>query len=97
MATFAIGNEEMVPRIEKAIVILKEIRERHTAPEEKTRLTNKIEGLEVILEAHEERFQHMRSKDDVVVMAAMIAHDADPKHAEAVNLAQGYLMEYYGD
>jgi hypothetical protein len=97
MATFAIGNEEMVPRMEKAIAALKEIRETRVGDEEKTRLTNKIEGLEVVLEAHRERFQNMKKKEDVLALAAMIEIGTDEKHAQGVNLAQGYLMEYYGE
>lgn len=95
MANAAIGNEELVPRIEKAIATLTELRETRTSPDEKTRLTNKIEGMELVLNAQRERFQNMKTPQDVVTLAAMIAMDVDPKHEQGVNLVQGYLMEYY--
>ena len=94
MATVAIGNEELVPRIEKAIANLNELREGREGAEEKARLTNKIEGLELILEAQRERFQHMQTPEDVLTLAVMVGTGADAKHAEAVNLVQGYLVEY---
>lgn len=97
MANVAIGNEEMVPRIKKAIGNLKELREVRVGDEEKARLTNKIEGMELILNQHDLRFQNMKTAKDVVTLAAMIATGADPKHAQAVNLVQGYLMEYAAD
>lgn len=97
MANVAIGNEELVPRIKKAIGTLKELREVRVGDEEKARLTNKIEGMEVILNQHDLRFQNMQTAKDVVTLAAMIATGADPKHAQAVNLVQGYLMEYAAD
>lgn len=90
-----IGNEELVPRIEKAIVTLTEIRAARKGQDEKIRLTNKIEGIELVLNAQRERFQHMKTPQDVVALAAMIAMDVDPKHEQGVNLVQGYLMEYY--
>lgn len=97
MTMVEIGNEELVPRIKKAIGNLKELREVRVGDEEKTRLTNKIEGMEFILNQHDLRFQNMRTAKDVVTLAAMIATGADPKHAQAVNLVQGYLMEYAKD
>lgn len=97
MANVAIGNEEMVPRIKKAIGNLKELREVRVGDEEKVRLTNKIEGMELILRQHDLRFQNMKTAKDVVTLAAMIETGADPKHAQAVNLVQGYLMEYAKD
>jgi hypothetical protein len=97
MTMVGIGNEEMVPRIKKAIGNLKELREVRVGAEEKVRLTNKIEGMEFILNQQGERFQNMRTAKDVVTLAAMIATGADPKHAQAVNLVQGYLMEYAKD
>lgn len=97
MANVAIGNEEMVPRIKKAIGNLKELREVRVGDEEKARLTNKIEGMELILNQHDLRFQNMKTAKDVVTLAAMIATGADPKHAQAVNLVQGYLMDYAAD
>lgn len=95
MSNAKIGNEELVPRIEKAIVTLTEIRADRKDPDEKIRLTNKIEGIELVLNAQRERFQHMKTPQDVVTLAAMIAMDVDPKHEQGVNLVQGYLMEYY--
>lgn len=95
MSNAQIGNEELVPRIEKAIVTLTEIRADRKDPDEKIRLTNKIEGIELVLNAQRERFQHMKTPQDVVTLAAMIAMDVDPKHEQGVNLVQGYLMEYY--
>lgn len=95
MATVAIGNEELVPRIEKAITNLKELREQRTGADEKERLNWKIEGLERILDQQRERFQHMRTPQDVLTLAAMINMNAYPWHGQAVNLVQGYLMEYY--
>lgn len=95
MTMVEIGNEELVPRIEKAIVILTEMCDAHTNTDEKVRLTNKIEGMELVLNAQRERFQHMRTPQDVVTLAAMIAMDVEPKHEQGVNLVQGYLMEYY--
>jgi hypothetical protein len=97
MANVAIGNEELVPRIKKAIGNLKELREVRVGDEEKARLTNKIEGMQLILNQHDLRFQNMRNAQDVVTLAAMIATGADEKHAQAVNLVQGYLMEYAAD
>lgn len=97
MATVEIGNEELVPRIEKAIVNLKELREGREGAEEKVRLTNKIEGMELILHEQGERFQNMKTAKDVVTLAAMIAVGAEENHAQAVNLVQGYLMEYATD
>jgi hypothetical protein len=97
MANVAIGNEELVPRIEKAIVILTEMRDAHTMPEEKVRLTNKIEGMELTLNAQRERFQHMRTAKDVFALAAMITTDIDPKHEQGIKLVQGYLLEYAAD
>lgn len=98
MATAEIGNEELVPRIEKAIANLKELREALPAgfgDDEKVRLANKIEGMELVLNAQRERFQNMKTPQDVVTLAAMIAMDVDPQHEQGVNLVQGYLMEYY--
>lgn len=97
MTMVEIGNEELVPRIKKAIGTLKELREVRVGAVEKARLTNKIEGMEFILNQHDLRFQNMRTAEDVVTLAAMIAVAADPKHAQAVNLVQGYLMEYARD
>ena len=95
MSNAQIGNEELVPRIEKAIVTLTKIRAERKDPDEKIRLTNKIEGIELVLNDQRERFQHMRTPEDVITLAAMIAMDIDPKHEQGVNLVQGYLMEYY--
>ena len=98
MATAAIGNEELVPRVEKAIATLTELRDALPTgfgDDEKVRLTNKIEGMELVLNAQRERFQNMKTPQDVVTLAAMIAMDIDPKHEQGVNLVQGYLMEYY--
>ena len=98
MATAEIGNEELVPRIERAIVNLKALRDALPAEfgdDEKVRLTNKIEGMELVLNAQRERFQNMKTPQDVVTLAAMIVMDIDPKHEQGVNLVQGYLMEYY--
>lgn len=97
MTMVEIGNEELVPRIKKAIDNLQKLRETRVGAEEKARLTNKIEGMEFILNQHDLRFQNMRNAKDVVTLAAMIATAADPKHAQAVDLVQGYLMEYAAD
>jgi hypothetical protein len=95
MANAKIGNEELVPRIEKAITTLTEMRDVRKGQDEKIRLTNKIEGMELVLNAQRERFQNMRTPQDVVALAAMIAMDVDPKHKQGVDLVRGYLMEYY--
>jgi hypothetical protein len=95
MATAEIANEEMVTRVETAIRRLKVLRDERKATAEKTRLTNKIEGMELILNDNRARFQNLRNADDVVTVAAMIEFVAAPEHAQAANLIQGYLMDYY--
>jgi hypothetical protein len=97
MATAEIGNEELVPRIEKAIAVMKELREALPAMfgQEKVRLTNKIEGMELVLNAQRERLQNMKTPQDVVTLAAMIAtNQFDPKYEQGIKLVQSYLMEY---
>lgn len=94
MATAEIANEEMVTRVETAICRLKTLRDERRVTGQ-TRLTNKIEGMELILNDNRERFQNLRNADDVVTVAAMIEVVAAPEHAQAANLIQGYLMDYY--
>lgn len=96
MTMVEIGNEELVPRIEKAIATLKELREGQENEDERGRLDSKIEGLEFILSTQGERFQHMRTQEDAVALASMVAMNAYPWHGAAVKLVQGYLMEYCG-
>lgn len=95
MTYIALANEELVPRIERAITTLTELRATRKEAKEITRLTNKIDGLVIILNDQRERFQNMRTVRDAAILCDMIEITSNPEHEAAVKLVQGYLAEYY--
>lgn len=97
MANATLGAEEIVNRLDKAVVTLLALAKATIDADNRQRLLNKAEGVQATLDAQRERFQNMKDARDVVTLAAMIDMDADPKHQEGIKLVQGYLMEYAQD
>lgn len=97
MTNVMIGKEELVPRVERAVMKLNKLAMQATDPEEKARLAAKAEGARIVLERHRERFQNMRNADEVVTLAAMIDARKEEPHDQGMQLVLGYLMEYAND
>jgi hypothetical protein len=95
MMNVEIANEEMVPRVKRAILNLAQLEAGTTDPKERERLGNKIAGVQATLATHHERFRNMRTPEDLVTLAAMVAVGVEPQHVEGAALVQGYLMDYY--
>lgn len=94
-ANIKLANEEMVTRLERAVMTLNQLENERTTDAEKVRLAGKAAGVQFVLDKHRERLQNMRNENDLLFLAAMIDPEmVEVGQQEGVNLARGYLLEY---
>lgn len=98
MTYIELANEELVPRVEKAIAGLM-VRQDGFHPRESyfKYIGNKIKGVQNALAAHREEMQKLDSAEEILALATVIESEALPTHMDGAKLVAGYLREYASD
>lgn len=89
-----LANEEMVPRAEKAIITLIGLIADTDNVENQERLENKANGVRLVLEAHREQLQNLKTTTDIIILATLIEEGMEDKVREGTQLMKSYLLEY---